>query len=130
MKQPESVEQVRLPQFSSRILQQFEVVFLLPTEKLSFEDLFASRNFTEPNPVYQSWLALKRASLPMAEVMAMQAVLTLHTPTGLAKRKGKRRGTNLPSGVARHNPISPEWQVILEEREMKKRLHRKREAGK
>ena len=105
----------RLPTFTNRDLLKFEFNFLTESELARCEELFKEGNFTEPNPIYQSWLRLKLASLP-TEVGALQDVLASHSPHNIPKRR-KVVKRDEPIGAARFNPISDEWVNILETRE-------------
>ena len=108
-----TASQVTLPTFTSCTLYQFEAIFLLPDQLQKIEEMFDLKNFTESNPLYQSWLPLKRASLP-TEQQAIETVLASHTPKNVPKRKTKRTST-YPVGPARFNLTSNECQEILQD---------------
>ena len=57
-------EELDMPAYTPRMLKQYEAVFLTDSQVVAFEQLFSEKNYVEPNPVYQSWLPLKLASLP------------------------------------------------------------------
>ena len=104
-----------VPKFSTddRIihLNKFEVLMLTPDQLEEFRQNFSKRNFKIDEPMFQSWLTLKLASIP-SESEALQRVLKAHTASNIPKRINKRK-TNTPVGVARYNPASPEWVEIL-----------------
>ena len=135
------------PAFIPLHLLMFEKMFLTPAQLSFFESQFNDRNFTNPNPWYQSWLPLKRASIPTEEE-ALQSVLQVliisfntlnlsfktflenfpqtffyylqsHSPKNIQKRK-KRGGRCAPEGAARFDPTSNEWKEILEKIPTKK----------
>ena len=101
-----------LPTFTPRDLLKFEFNFLTESQLARCEELYKERNFTKPNPIYQSWLQLKLASLP-TEVGALQDVLASHSPHNIPKRR-KLAKCDEPIRAARFNPISDEWVNILE----------------
>ena len=103
---------------TSSMLLQFEAVFLTEIQQKNFQQLFDERKFEEPNPVFQSWLPLKFASLP-TEAEALKSILKAHTPAAIPKQTAKRTGKKVPDGAARFDPVSKEWKEILEEREDK-----------
>ena len=108
-----------MPSATPRMLMQFEAIFLTESQLECFQQLYKDRKFSELNPVFQSWLPLKLASQP-TEGEALQSVLMARTPTVLPKKTKKRAGRKVPDGTARFNPISPEWKVILEEKDIPK----------
>ena len=110
------------------MLMHFEAVFLTDDQLKVFQRLYSERNFTFSNPVYQSWLPIKLATLP-TEAEALKGLLASRTPTALPKKTSKRGGRKVPDGAARFNPISKEWEKILEEKvaeEVPKRAAKKR----
>ena len=54
-----------------RFLAKFELL-LSETELAEFQQQFVAGNFNVDNPPYQSWLVLKRATLPAAETQAAE----------------------------------------------------------
>ena len=62
-----------LPWDTRRFLARFELL-LSETELTEFQLQFASGNFNVDNPPFQSWLVLKRATLPAAETQAAEQV--------------------------------------------------------
>ena len=72
--------------------------------------LYNERKFDVPNPVFQSWLPLKLASLP-TESAALQAVLVARTPTDIPKKTAKQAGRKVPEGAAHFNLLSPEGKI-------------------
>ena len=74
-------------------------------------------------PLFQSWLSLKVASVP-SEAEAINLVLSKHTASGVPKRKARRQ-VKLPVGPARYDPSSPEWKEILVEQDNDKAKKRK-----
>ena len=105
--------QYDMPSATPRMLMQFEAIFLTETQRECFIQLYNERKFDVPNPVFQSWLPLKLASLP-TESAALQAVLVARTPTDIPKKTAKRAGRKVPEGAARFDPLSPEWKIIME----------------
>ena len=65
----------------------------------TFNHLYSTGNFTEPNLPYQSWLVIKRGLEPVREQEGIEDVLISHTH---GKSKRERRG------VARDNPMVPQ----------------------
>ena len=113
-----------MPKFSTdeRIihLNKFEVLMLTPNQLEEFRENFSKRRFKIDEPMFQSWLTLKLASIP-SESEALQRVLKAHTASNIPKRVNKRK-TNTPVGVARYNPASPEWvEILTQQQENKKR---------
>ena len=102
-----------MPSATPHMLMQFEAIFLTDTQRECFMQLYNERKFDVPNPVFQSWLPLKLASLP-TESADLQAVLVAQTPTDIPKKTAKRAGRKVPEGAARFNPLSPEWKIIME----------------
>ena len=88
-----------MPVFTPRHLQQFELLLLTAAEVTKFEEIFKERRFQEPNPLFQSWLPLKLASLP-SEAESFQAVLETHNPKNLPQRI-KKSVRQMPVGPAR-----------------------------
>ena len=76
------------------------------------EEMF-ERKVKSSNPIYLAWKALKIASLP-TEKEAMEAVLQLHSPKNIQKRKA-HSGRKVPEGLSRFNLLSDEWKEIMEE---------------
>ena len=103
-----------MPLASPCMLMQFEAIFLTEIQIRRFQSLYKERKFDEPNPVFQSWLPLKLTTQP-TEAEAFQAVLCARTPTVAPLQTKKRAGRKVPNGAARFNPISPEWNTIMEE---------------
>ena len=108
------------------MLNKFEVLLLTSEQIQEFNKFFKERKLHLEEPVYQSWLHLKIASVP-SEAEAIQQVLSKHTASNVPKRKTKRIA-QLPDGPARYDPSSPEWKKILEEQENKKEKGKKRKA--
>ena len=102
-----------MPSATPRMLMQFEAIFLTETQCERFMKLYNEKKFDVPNPVFQSWLPLKLASLPTKSA-ALQAVLGAWTPTAIPKKTTKRAGRKVPEGAACFNPLSPEWKIIME----------------
>ena len=100
-----------MPTATPRMLVQFEAVFLTEIQQKNFQKLFDERKFDEPNPVFQSWLPLKLASLP-TEAEALKSILVAHTPASIPKQTTKQSGRKIPDGAARFDPVSQEWQLI------------------
>ena len=107
-----------IPSATPSMLLQFEAVFLTEIQQKNFQQLFDERKFEEPNPVFQSWLPLKFASLP-TEAEALKSILKARTPAATPKWTAKRTGKKVPDGAAWFDPVSKEWKEILEEREDK-----------
>ena len=63
-----------MPTTTPRMLLQLEALFLIEIQQKNFQQLFDERKFEEPNPVFQSWLPLKFASLP-TEAEALKSIL-------------------------------------------------------
>ena len=61
----------RFPSDTPRFLAKFELL-LSETELADFQQQFVAGNFNVDNPPYQSWLVLKRATLPAAETQAAE----------------------------------------------------------
>ena len=99
-------------------LAKFEIVFLTPEQILQFSQCFESRNVSFSEPLFKAWLGFKNATLP-TEKQAIENVLTDHTASNVQKKKTNRR-INKPSGPARYDPNSPEWEEILLEQSQKK----------
>ena len=111
-----------VPDFSlkdrGRQLQKFEMLLLSEETIDEFNQLFSERNLDAQEPLFQSWLILKNASLP-TEDQALKKVLQDHTASNVSKKKTNRK-RNLPLGPARYDPVSPEWEAILHEQAAKK----------
>ena len=86
-----------MPSATSRMLMQFEAIFLTESQIKSFNQLYKERKFSEQNPVFQSWLPLKLTSQP-TEAEALQSVLTARTPIVHPKTAKKRAGRKVPDG--------------------------------
>ena len=116
-----------VPQFtlSDRLtmLNKFEVLLLSSEQISEFTQLFKERKIDVKEPLFQSWLSLKIASVP-SEAEAIKLILSKHTASGVPKRKARRQ-VNLPVGPARYDPSSPEWKQILVEQEENKSKKRK-----
>ena len=80
----------------------------------TFNDLYSSGNFSEPNLPYQSWLILKCELEPVVEREAVEQVLESHMPKKVAKSR-KRGGSKQPDGPPRYIINSLEYEEILEE---------------
>ena len=110
-----------VPDFSlkdrGRQLQKFEMLLLSEETIDEFNQLFSERNLDAQEPLFQSWLILKNASLP-TEDQARKKVLQDHTASNVSKKKTNRK-RNLPLGPARYDPVSPEWEAILHEQAAK-----------
>ena len=106
-----------LPEFNQHFLSRFELLLSGP-ELDTFHNLYSSRNFTEPNLPYQSWLMLKCGLEPVVEREAVEQVLGSLTPKKIVKSL-KRGGLKQPDGPARYIINSPEFEEILEEHEAK-----------
>ena len=74
-----------MPSATLRMLLQFEAVFLTEIQQKNFQQLFDERKFEEPNPVFQSWLPLKVASLP-TEAEAVKSILKAQTPAAIPRQ--------------------------------------------
>ena len=118
-----------MPSGTPKMLLQFEAMFLTDIQQKNFQQLFDERKFEEPNPVFQSWLPLKVASLP-TEAEALKSILKARTPAAIPKRTAKRTGKKVPDAAARFDPVSKEWKEILEEREDKTTSKKKGEKSK
>ena len=90
---------------------QLEIVFLTPEQILQFSQCFESRNVSFSEPLFKAWIGFKNATLP-TEKQTIENVLTDHTASNVQKKKTNRR-INKPSGPARYDPNSPEWEEIL-----------------
>ena len=101
----------------------FRKVGLVSEQISEFTPLFKERKIDVKEPLFQSWLSLKIASVP-SEAEAIKLVLSKHTASGVPKRKARRQ-VNLQVGPARYDPSSPEWKQILVEQEEKKSKTRK-----
>ena len=77
-----------MPSATPRMLMQFEAIFLTETQRECFMKLYNKKKFDVTNPVFQSWLPLKLASLP-TELAALQAVLVAQKPTDIPKKTAK-----------------------------------------
>ena len=102
-----------------RQLQKFEFLLLSEETAEEFNQLFTDRKLDIQEPLFQSWLILKNASLP-TEAQALDKVLGDHTASNVPKNKTNRK-RNLPIGPARYDPSSPEWEEILQEQASKKK---------
>ena len=74
-----------MPSATPCMLMQFEAIFLTETQCECFMKLYNEKKFDVPNPVFQSWMPLKLASLP-TESAALQAVLAAKTPTAIPNK--------------------------------------------
>ena len=101
-----------MPTAMPRMLVQFEAVFLNEIQQKNFQQLFDERKFDELNPVFQSWLPLKLASLP-TEAEAFMSTLVACTLVAIPKQNTKRSGRKGPDGPVHFDPVSQEWQQIL-----------------
>ena len=120
-----------VPQFtlSDRLtmLNKFEVLLLSSEQISEFNQLFKDRKLGVKEPLFQSWLSLKIASVP-CEAEALQIVLSKHTSSGVPKRKARRQ-TKLPEGPARYDPSSGEWrEILVEQEENKSKKSKKRKS--
>ena len=97
-------EDFKLPESNKCFLDKFELL-LSEAEVTTFNHLYLTENFTEPNLPYQSWLVLKHGLEPVVEQEAMEEVLISHTPRKIGKSK-KRRGQRQPSGPSRYKIVS------------------------
>ena len=75
-----------------------------------FESFF-SKGLNDPNPLFQSWLPLKKATIRTEEEVFDQVLL--RTVPDVEPRKATKRRATGPSGPARNDPCSPEWEEIL-----------------
>ena len=100
-------------------MQKFEFLLLSEETAEEFNQLFTDRKLDIQEPLFQSWLILKNASLP-TEAQALDKVLGDHTASNVPKNKTNRK-RNLPIGPARYDPSSPEWEEILQEQASKKK---------
>ena len=89
------------------------MLLLNPKQVAEFEKVFSQNKLNIQEPIFQSWLVLKLASIP-SESEALTSILESHTAKNISKRK-KPRKENLPIGPARYDPASQEWVSILEE---------------
>ena len=89
-----------LPESNQHFLSWFELL-LSEQELSSFNFLYKSGNFTEPNLPYQSWLVMKRGLEPVVEREAVEQVLVSHTPKKVPKGL-KRGGPKQPDGPSRY----------------------------
>ena len=94
------LESFNLPNSNQRFLARFELL-LSEAELNTFNHLYSSGNFTEPNLPYQSWLVLKRGLEPVVEQEALEQVLVSKTPKKIMKRQ-KRVGPKQPDGPPRY----------------------------
>ena len=107
-----------------RQLHKFEMLLLSEETVEEFNQLFADTKLEIQEPLFQSWLILKNASLP-TEDQALKKVLEDHTASNVPKKKTNRK-RNLPIGPARYNPSSPEWEEILKDQAAKKNVTTKK----
>ena len=121
----ESLSSVPVFTLSDRLtmLNKFEVLLLSSEQVSEFNQLFKERKLGMMEPLFQSWLSLKIASVP-SEAEAIKLVLSKHTASGVPKRKARRQ-VKLPVGPARYDPSSPEWKEILVEQDNNKAKKRK-----
>ena len=56
--------QLDMPSATPHMLMQFEAIFLTEAQLKCLLQLYKAKKFDELNPVFQSWLPLKLASLP------------------------------------------------------------------
>ena len=103
---------VRSPTLSESklTLRQFQS-FLLTEEQVEEFESFFSKGLNDPNPLFQSWLPLKKATIRTEEEVFDQVLL--RTVPDVEPRKATKRRATGPSGPARNDPCSPEWEEIL-----------------
>ena len=103
---------VRTPTLSDSelTLRQFQRFLLTDEQVAEFEDFF-SKGLTDPHPLFQSWLPLRKATI-RTEEEAFDQVL-LKTVPRAEPRKAKKRRVTGPDGPARNDPCSPEWEEFL-----------------
>ena len=102
---------VRTPTLSESelTLRQFQRFLLTDEQVAEFEDFF-SKGLTDPHPLFQSWLPLRKATI-RTEEEAFDQVLLRTVRRGEPRKARKRRATG-PEGPARNDPCSPEWEEI------------------
>ena len=125
----ESLSSVTQFTLSDRLtmLNKFEVLLLSSEQICEFNQLFKDRKLGVKEPLFQSWLSLKIASVP-CESEALQIVLSKHTSSGVPKRKARRQ-TKLPEGPARYDPSSGEWrEKLVDQEENKSKKSKKRKS--
>ena len=108
---PPTLSTVRIPTLSESelTLRQFQRFLLTDEQVAEFEDFF-SKGLTDPHPLFQSWLPLRKATI-RTEEEAFDQVLLRTVPRGEPRKARKRRATG-PDGPARNDPLSPEWEEI------------------
>ena len=101
---------------SELILRQFQKFMMTDEQIAEFEDFF-SRGVTDPHPLFQSWLPLRKATI-RTEEEALDLVL-LRTVPRAEPRKAAKRKASAPLGPAGNDPTSPEWEEKLRNAELR-----------
>ena len=103
-------------------LNKFEVCVLNKKQRAEFNDFFRRGIVDVEEPLFQSWLKLKRAALP-SEAKALEAVLANVVPKSLPRKTSKRKIVG-PTGPDRNDPCSAGWVQHYQEQEEKEKMPR------